>query len=280
MQDSENTRCTACGGTRGVELIRLEDGSYRQCADCGLIFASPMPKDLESYNEELFTGRLEYYAAKVRGQRRDNRERLKRFRRYRKTAHLLEIGCNAGAALDVARQMGWSVQGVEPCVSASTYARRELGLSVFAGTVEAAAFPDNHFDVVFTNDVLEHLSNPLSVLRECRRILRPGGVFYADTVNWDSLTRRLLGAHWEYLRPKSHVHLYTPRNVISLCEQAGLEHVKTWTTGLRVHARSSDGFKCPWYVRLFKTPLLLMVRGIDKGDHIKFLARKPEAGDA
>ncbi len=74
---------------------------------------------------------------------------------------------------------------------------RELGLDVFTGTVDAAAFPADSFDVIFTNAVMEHLCDPLSVLRECRRILRPGGVFYADTVNWDSYTRRLLGAALE-----------------------------------------------------------------------------------
>lgn len=274
----DDMKCTACGSTSGEELIRLQEGAYRQCADCGLIFASPMPEDLQQINEDAFTERLDQYAAKIHSQRRRNRGKLRRFTRYRQTGNLLEIGCNAGATLDVARAMGWNVKGVELCASASTFARTELGLDVFTGTVEAAGFPDNHFDVVFTNAVLEHLRDPLSVLRECRRILRPGGVFYADTVNWDSYTRRLLGAHWKYLSPRSHVHLFTPGNVVLLCKHAGLEHVRTWTSGVRSTMPSSAGVGSPWYWRLFKGPLSFLAHWTDRGDHIQFLARKSKAG--
>ncbi len=269
------TKCTACGSTGGVELIRLKDGAYRQCSACELIFASPMPWNLEQRNDASFTERLDRYAAKIQTKRRRNRRKLRRFSRYRRTGNLLEIGCNAGATLDVARSMGWNARGVELCASAGAYARSELGLDVFTGTVEAAGFPDDCFDVVFTNAVMEHLRDPLSVLRECRRILRPGGIFYADTVNWDSYTRRLLGARWKYLSPGAHVHLFTPRNVVNLCERAGLEHVRTWTSGVRSTASAPADFRCPRYLRLVKGPLSFLARWTNKGDHIEFLARKP-----
>ncbi len=257
-----------------MELIRLKDGAYRQCADCELIFASPMPRNLEQRNEESYTGRLDRYAAKIRTHRWRNYRQLRRFSRYRQMGNLLEIGCNAGAALNVARRMGWNVKGVELCASASAFARTELGLDVFTGTVEAARFPEDYFDVVFTNAVLEHIRDPLSVLRECRRILRPGGVFYGNTVNWDSYTRRLLGAHWKYLSPGAHVHLFTPRNVVHLCERAGLEHVRTWTSGVRSTASPPTDFRSPWYLHLAKAPLSFLARRTNKGDRIEFLARK------
>ena len=258
-----------------MELIRLKDGAYRQCSACKLIFASPMPEDLQQINEDAFTERLDQYAAKIRNQRWRNRRKLWRFSRYRQTGNLLEIGCNAGATLDVARRMGWNARGVELCASASAYARAELGLDVFTGTVETAGYPDNCFDVIFTNAVMEHLRDPLSVLRECRRILRPGGVFYADTVNWDSYTRRLLGGRWKYLSPLGHVHLYTPRNVVLLCRRAGLERVRTWTSGVRSTVPSSAGFRSPWHWRLLKGPLSFLAHWTHKGDHLEFLARKP-----
>lgn len=266
--------CTSCTGAHSHELMRLKGGTYRQCAECGCIFASPMPEDLEAANEEVYTERLPAYAAKVETKRTRNRRKLRMFDRYRHTGNLLEIGCNAGATLDVARQLGWNVKGVELCVSAGNFARDQLHLDVFSGTVEAAAFPGDCFDVVYTNAVLEHLRNPLSVLRECRRILRPGGVFYADTVNWDSYTRRLLGNHWKYLAPKSHVHLFTPENILSLCERAGLEHLRTWTMGVRMDAGTDGNCRCPYYWRTLRPLLSFLARRKNKGDHIRFLARK------
>jgi len=270
--------CTACGSQRSEQLMRLKDGAYRRCIECGCIFACPIPDNLEQINEEAYSKRLEFYAAKVDTREARNQARLKGFDRYRQTGNFLEIGCNAGATLNVARQLGWNVQGVELCVSASRFARERLGLDVFTGTVEAARFPSDHFDVVYTNAVLEHLRSPLSVMRESCRILRPGGVFYADTVNWDSYTRRLLGARWKYLSPRSHVHLFTPDNVVLLCKHAGLEHVRTWTSGVRSTMPSSAGVGSPWYWSLFKGPLSFLAHWTDRGDHIQFLARKSKAG--
>lgn len=267
--------CTACGSQRSEQLMRLKDGAYRRCSECGCIFACPIPDNLEQINEESFTQKLDYYGAKIHTQRRRSRKKLSMFTPYRQTGNLLEIGCNAGAVLDVARQMGWNVQGVELCVSASRFARERLGLDVFTGTVEAARFPSNHFDVVYTNAVLEHLRSPLSVMRESCRILRPGGVFYADTVNWDSYTRRLLDPRWKYLAPRSHVHLFTPANMLSLCRQAGLEHVRTWTAGVRMEAGTNGSQRCPSYWHLLKPVLSFMARRADKGDHIRLLSRKP-----
>jgi 2-polyprenyl-3-methyl-5-hydroxy-6-metoxy-1,4-benzoquinol methylase len=274
--DMTDTKCTACGSAAGVELIRLKEGAYRQCSDCELIFASPMPKNLEQRNEKSFTGRLDRYAEKIRTHRWRYFRQFRRLSRYRKTGNLLEIGCNTGAALDVARRMGWNVKGVDLCESVSAYARTELGLDVFTGTVEAAAFHEDYFDVVYTNAVLEHLGDPLSVLRECRRILRPGGVFYGNTVNWDSYTRRLLGAYWKSLGPGVHVHLFTPRNVVRLCQRAGLEHVRTWTTGVRSTVSPPTDFRRPWYLPFVKGPLSFLARRTNKGDRIEFLARKPQ----
>ncbi len=271
----EDTNCDVCGSWDSKELLRKCSSAYHECSICGLIFARPMPKNLTELNEESYHRKLSKYVDKIGKKRIKNYRKLKRFSRYRKTGNFLEIGCNVGAVLNVARDMGWNVKGVDISQAASSHARQELGLDVFTGTVEAAGFPEDYFDVVFTEATLEHIRHPLSTLKECRRILRPGGVFYADTVNWDSYTRRLLGVHWKYLGPASHVHLYTPKNVLSLCQHAGLEHVKTWATGVRVTPRAPTSFKTPWHWHFLKGPLSFLTRLTKKGDHIEFLAGKP-----
>ena len=115
------------------------------------------------------------------------------------------------------------------------------------------------------------------IVAETYRILRPGGVFYADTVNWDSYTRRILGTGWRYIDPIDHVHLYTPRNVRELARRAGFEVERIWTTGARVEANQpGNTWRAPWYLRLAKGPLSLASRFTLKGDAIRFLLRKPQ----
>lgn len=271
----EDTNCDVCGCVESRELIAVRGSAYHECTRCGLIYARPMLRNVTEVNEEQYQAKLDFYAAKMRKKPRYARK-LRRFGSYRKTGNFLEIGCNAGTVISIARDLGWNVKGCDISAAATRYAREKIGLDVFTGTVEEAAYPDGYFDVIYTNATLEHLRHPLSTLRECCRVLRPGGMFYADTVNWDSYTRRILGVDWRHLSPTGHLHLYTPRNIRELCRRAGLEHVKTWTRGVRSTANMPGAtYRPPWYMPFLKASLSLLSRFNCKGDSIEFLARKP-----
>jgi len=271
-----DTNCDVCGSWDSKELLKAKGSAYHECSSCGLVFSRPMPANLVDIYEVQYSRRLDLYAKKIEQKRKKNRKKLKKLDQFRKSGNFLEIGCNAGAVLCAARDAGWKVKGVDVSPAPAAFAREKMGLDVFTGTVEEGGYPDNYFDVIFTNATLEHLRHPLATLKECRRILRPGGIFYADTVNWDSYTRRLLGANWKLISPSDHVHLYTPSNIVSLCHHAGFDHVKTWTTGVRVKANAPEStFKTPWHWSLLKGPLSFLTRLNKMGDSIEFLAQKP-----
>jgi SAM-dependent methyltransferase len=88
---------------------------------------------------------------------------------------LLEVGCAHGFFLEEMARRGWDVRGVEIASQAVRQARRR-GLKVFRGDLFAARFAPSSFDAVLLGDVLEHVPDPVLLLREIRRILRPGGV--------------------------------------------------------------------------------------------------------
>jgi 2-polyprenyl-3-methyl-5-hydroxy-6-metoxy-1,4-benzoquinol methylase len=233
-----------------------------------------MPKNYNQWNDQPYTDIMEKYVEKIKTKRNRNCRKLKRFSRYRLTGNFLEIGCSAGALLNVAREIGRTIKGVDISTAPTNHAREQIGLDVFTGTVEQAKCPENYFDVIFTNAVLEHVRHPFSTLRECLRILRPGGIFYANTVNWDSYTRRLLGLNWKYLNVRGHIHLYTSQNVRNLCQRAGFERVKTWSTGVRIKLSDNTNFQSSWHWYLLKGVLSGMARVTNKGDYIEFIATK------
>lgn len=267
--------CDVCGNKDSTELIKLYGTAYHQCTSCSSIYANPVADNIVEICQENYRNSIDGYITKIQDKRKQNYKKLKRFSNFRKTGNLLEIGCNAGAFISVARDMGWNVKGVDISVTASSYAREKMGLDVYTGTVENAAYPAEYFDVIYTNAVLEHLRYPLSVLQECRRILRPDGVFYASTVNWDSYTRQMLGSGWKLIDPITHIHLFTPDNIITLCKYAGLEHIKTWSTGVRSQANAPNStVMIPRYLHFSKSIFSALTRFTKKGDSIKFLARK------
>ena len=65
--------------------------------------------------------------------------------------------------------------------------REIVNLEFVAGSAYEMPFPDNSFDVVFSLDLFEHLSEPLTALREFHRVVRPGGFVALSTPDWDAV---------------------------------------------------------------------------------------------
>lgn len=149
---------------------------------------------------------------------------------------LLDVGCSSGAFLAAATAEGLQAEGVEPSPEAAEGARR-AGFKVFTGLLEEARFPDGGFDAVTLIEVLEHLREPLPLLTECRRILRPGGVVMATTPNGASWTARAMGSRWEVFSLTAmggHVSFFSPGSLRLLARRAGFEFARLETRHVRL----------------------------------------------
>jgi 2-polyprenyl-3-methyl-5-hydroxy-6-metoxy-1,4-benzoquinol methylase len=274
-------KCDLCGSESGVRIIEKEGMFYERCSQCGFIYTNPRSADFTSDNTDAFEGHLDKYIARSYTPKIQKlyRRTLQRFASYRSTNRILEIGSNIGGFLFQARQQGWDPIGIEPVAQCAEYGRRHHGLNIISTTLERADLPSNAFDVVYSISVFEHIASPSRILQEVCRILRPGGVIYIDTVNYDSYTQRFVGAaDWDTLSPRVHLSLFTPTTLPKFCEQAGLVVKRVSTHGIRL--RSSKGGKLRGVDRLremaLKFPLSVACRFTLKGDSIAILAQKPE----
>ncbi len=89
---------------------------------------------------------------------------------------MLDIGCGSGAVLDFFKAKGYQAEGVDMSEAALEYCDKK-GLSVKQGRAEELLYSDNSFDIIIASDVLEHIDDTTSVLKEIKRILKPGGIF-------------------------------------------------------------------------------------------------------
>ena len=146
---------------------------------------------------------------------------------------LLDVGCGDGYFLRIMRDLGWTVQGVEPDPKAAAFARAH-GLDIIQSPIEAASLASNAFDVITTSHVIEHVLEPVAFLSVARRALKPHGLMYVFTPNAESWGHAMFGASWYPLEPPRHLHIFRPRNLVACAERARLQVVDVRTTG-RLH---------------------------------------------
>lgn len=141
---------------------------------------------------------------------------------------LLDVGCGKGDLMMRMRQQGWGVEGLEVDADAVEYGRTINGLTVHLGSLESAQFPDNTFDVITSNHVIEHVHDPIALIRECLRVLKPGGRLVLATPNIESFGHRVFKRNWSHLDPPRHLRLFTAKTLRECAVRAGFRSMQLW----------------------------------------------------
>jgi SAM-dependent methyltransferase len=222
-------RCPACGSEAGVARGRKGEFDMLGCGDCQTIYVAALPGAGESADYEGYYGEENLILPDFIDRRLD--EIVAGFEPYRRAGRLLDVGCGAGTFLRAAKRAGWEAVGVEVSATAVEH-NRAAGFEVFAGELEAARYPEGHFDVVVASEVLEHVAGPRAMLREILRVLRPGGLLWATTPNGRGLSARALGLGWSAVCPPEHLHLFSRAALRSLLEAEGFGRVRVVTEGV------------------------------------------------
>src|ERR1051326_2853193 len=96
---------------------------------------------------------------------------------------LLDVGCGDGLFLNRMRGLGWEVDGVDFDERAIKNAQAKYHLDLHHGDLQSVKFGDGQFDAVTLSHVIEHVPEPIDLLREVERILKRGGRAVVTTPN-------------------------------------------------------------------------------------------------
>jgi 2-polyprenyl-3-methyl-5-hydroxy-6-metoxy-1,4-benzoquinol methylase len=134
---------------------------------------------------------------------------------------LLDFGCGGGSFLERMDRQGWQVTGVDISPLAVERIRSKLGLHALLGSLPHEALEPGSFDVITMWHSLEHAHEPLTVLREARRLLTPRGRLLVAVPNIASLPFRWFGPAWYGLDLPRHLTHFSPTTLGAMLVRAG-----------------------------------------------------------
>jgi len=173
---------------------------------------------------------------------------------------LLDVGCGNGDFLLRAKSLGWMVEGVDFDPAAVARAR-EGGLQVYLGTLHDQRLASDSYDAIVMSHVIEHVPEPLQLLRECHRILKPRGRLVALTPNIESVAHRRFRENWFYFDTPRHLQIFNASGLGRLAHEAGFASTEM-TSGC--HGASFN---------FVNSPLIRRVGAIDPNARWPLLAR-------
>lgn len=192
---------------------------------------------------------------------------------------LMDVGCGSGATVALAAQLGWQAQGIE-MDEAAVRSARAFGLQVEQGGYERLDAYAGAIDCLVCSHVIEHVFDPLDMIRLMWEALRPGGVLLLATPNVLSDLHRHFGGDWRGLEAPRHLVLFTEEQLRRLLLAQGFdvtsrsdEVLETARDSARIRRRARRVAKED------RAEARRLARELPRSEHghdfIKLLARRP-----
>ncbi len=139
---------------------------------------------------------------------------------------VLDIGCGNARYLAELKQLGWEACGVDINQACIRHAESAYGIKVYCGDAALQRLPDGSFDCITLWHFLEHSTDPAGILRECARIIKPGGLIVVGLPNCASLEAGWLKEKSILFDVPRHLYAFSPVTLRRLAAAAGLKKEK------------------------------------------------------
>jgi 2-polyprenyl-3-methyl-5-hydroxy-6-metoxy-1,4-benzoquinol methylase len=232
-----NKKCPVCGEKKPQKsLARFNDRTHRRCPRCGIIHMDRIFPAPVEYEKEYF---FEFYKKQYGKTYIEDfpnltvmaKRRLKIIKRIGGKDALLDIGCAYGPFLAAAREEGFSPSGMDPARDAVNYVHNELGIPAVQGFFPDCPPPAAQYDVVTLWYVIEHFRDCVPVLKEIRKILKPGGILAFSTPSFAGVSGRTSLNKFLSKSPGDHFTVWSPKTCKKALALAGFKVKKIVISG-------------------------------------------------
>ncbi|MDD5454382.1 MAG: methyltransferase domain-containing protein [Candidatus Ratteibacteria bacterium] len=247
--------CPLCGSNRNEVVASGREHEFDnttrdlffvvRCLDCNLVYLNPRPDDSTLdiiYPKQYYCYKNTFSSSFAKqsplvslknklnnsfGFPRRIRRLLTSLPRSEDMLRVLDVGCGSGSALDYFRD--FTPGSIE--TTGLDFNKRALELvaakqhKIISGRIEDISLPENYFDIIYSNNVIEHVAEPFVMIKKISNALKPGGVFLCETPNFDSLDARIFSrsGHWGGFHFPRHWTFFTAKTLEKMAKRANLK---------------------------------------------------------
>lgn len=237
--------CVCCGSNQ----IRKKGVKYGYpiyaCNKCHFCFVHPLPAkdDIQKhYNKTRISKDIKNYVQKAINEIEHSsncpkRDWYKMVLEYvsnycnRETLDILDIGSAYGYFIHYANSLGHNAIGTEVTQEYADASKGIInGQIIYIENNQYDRYFDvNMFDLIYMEHVLEHIIDPVSVLKCIKKILKINGLLFISVPNHNSLLSQILNYRWAWFCPPEHLYYYNAKALTQLLESNEMEILQVWT---------------------------------------------------
>jgi len=250
----EKVSCPTCGMDTKKKLIyKRDDGiGFYKCLQCNIEYASPRLietellklyegdnwKDLSKYDDwtyENWKNNKEFHYYLVQ----ENINLVKK--NLDKGSSILDVGCDIGLTVKSLEEIGYYSEGVEISSVGAKIAKEKTGIKVH--NAELGNYRSEvKFDGVLLLDVLEHLYNPIKVLKECASHMKIGGYIFIHVPHHGGISTRFkrflhkrgLKKGYKHFGFPAHIYAFDRKSLKAILAKSGFKavHYESWPSSI------------------------------------------------
>lgn len=220
---SVHKACLICRSQDIFPKYTIKGFHLFQCRRCSLIFVGEQvsKEDLRAHyekeNDSTYdeaghnTENLNFYYHKLK----------ELICQKKPSGKLLDVGCSSGFFLDC--MTGWERYGIELDSRYAQKAQKTYGPRIHIGTLEGYDGPQDFFDVIALQDVLDHMPDPLQALRRCHSLLKADGLLIVKVHDVSCLFAKIMGPKFYAFIPPVHLTYFSRGNLAQALDRSGFK---------------------------------------------------------
>lgn len=229
-----------------------------KCKTCTHVFCNPIPEEIYKNYQDVVDSEYLNYADSLNI---SANLILPKIAKFIPKGKLLDVGCATGEFLNVARNFGYTSEGLELSKWSSDIARKKK-LKIYNDTLKSLAkkYP-SRYDVITLFGVIEHFEKPLEEISSINKLLKKGGLLVIWTGDVNSISSKVLGRRWWYWQGQ-HIQYFSHKSLNVLSQACGFKHMTTNIYPFVATYRLMNNYLGRYYFRpwamMFLKPLFIL----------------------